>query len=89
MTPAPNTAPPRQVAEDISQNKQRGSQERRWSIDQSPTPPRTAEPPVGTGSVALRIGERPHTTVESINEEEDAAIDLSAVRGEPFKAVKH
>ena len=24
-----------------------------------------------------------------INEEEDAAIDLSVVRGEPFKAVKH
>ena len=46
--------------------------DRRWSIDQPATPPRTAEQPVGTGSVAMRIGERPHTTVESINEEEDA-----------------
>ena len=72
MTPAPNTAPPRQVTEDISQNKRRGSMDRRWSIDQPATPPRTAEQPVGTGSVAMRIGERPHTTVESINEEEDA-----------------
>ena len=72
MTPAPNTAPPKQVTEDISQNKRRGSMDRRWSIDQPATPPRTAEQPVGTGSVAMRIGERPHTTVESINEEEDA-----------------
>ena len=85
MTPAPNTAPPRQVTEDISQNKRRGSMDRRWSIDQPATPPRTAEQPVGTGSVAMRIGERPHTTVESINEEEDArplmlAPDSEAVR---------